>query len=74
MFLFEWTSICQTAFDGLKELLSSTPLLVYPHFKMFLLHTDASGQGLGAVLKQEPEGGGPPHPIAFASRSLSKQE
>ena len=72
---FQWTSICQTAFDRLKELLSSPPVLVYPDFnKMFILHTDASGQGLGAVLEQEPEGGGPPHPSAFASRSLSKQE
>ena len=41
---------------------------------MFLLHTDASGQGLDAVLEQEPEGGGPTHPVAFASRSQSKQE
>ena len=72
---FQWTGVCQSAFDRLKKLLSSPPVLAYPDFKnMFLLHTDASGHGLGAVLKQEPEGGGPPHPIAFASRSLSKPE
>ena len=54
---------------------SSPPVLVYPDFNnMFLLHTDASGQGLGAVLEQEPEERGPPHPVAFASRSLSKQK
>ena len=72
---FQWTSVCQSAFDRLKELLSSPPVLAYPDFsKKFLLHTDASGLGLGAVLEQEPEGGGPPHPIAYASRSLSKPE
>ena len=72
---FQWTSVCQSAFDRLKELLSSPPVLAYPDFsKKFLLHTDASGLGLGAVLEQEPEGRGPPHPIAYASRSLSKPE
>ena len=41
---------------------------------MFLLHTDASGLGLGAVLEQEPDGGGLPHPVAYASRFFFKQE
>ncbi len=38
-----------------------------------MLHTDASGQGLGAVLEQEQEDGHL-HPIAFASCTLSKHE
>lgn len=37
------------------------------------MHTDASIEGLGAVLEQEQEDG-KLHPIAYASRSLSKAE
>ena len=34
---------CEEAFDKLKELCSSTPILVYADFKkLFRLHTDAS--------------------------------
>ena len=72
---FQWMSVCQSAFDRLKQLLSSSPVLAYPDFnRMFLLHTDASGLGLGAVLEQEPDGGGLPHPVAYVSQSLFKQE
>lgn len=50
------------------------PVLSYPRFDQpFVLHTDASGQGLGAVLEQEQEDG-QLHPIAYASRTLSPTE
>ena len=58
----------------LKELLSSPPVLAYLCFsKPFVLRTDASGQGLGAVLEQEQEDGCL-HPITYASRTLSAAE
>ena len=43
------------AFDRLKELLCSAPLLAYPQFggdHYFIIETDASLAGLGAVLAQ----------------------
>ncbi len=51
--VFAWTSPCQDAFDRLKTLLAEAHILVHPDFdKNFTLETDASAQGLGAVLSQ----------------------
>ena len=50
---YVWTPGCQRAFEKLKELLTSAPLLRYP--KPFILETDASGDGLGAVLAQRQD-------------------
>ena len=48
---FEWTSVQQESFDKLKLALTSAPVLAYPNYeKPFLLETDASLKGLGAVL------------------------
>jgi len=72
--MFVWNSKCHEAFVRLKELLTSAPVLVFPNFQReFVLETDASGLGLGAVLAQEQNSG---HiaPIAFASRTLQKHE
>ena len=58
----------------MKRLCSNTPVLAYADYtKPFVLHTDASGLGLGAVLyqKQEDE---TMRPVAYASRCLSKSE
>ena len=71
---FVWTPDCHQAFEKLKELLTSVPLLRYPDFERpFILETDASGDGLGAVLAQQQEDG-TVAPIAYASRSLQKHE
>ena len=73
---FEWTSECETAFCKLKELLVTAPVLSYPRFghdREFILETDASGIGLGAVLSQKQDDGHV-HPIAYASRSLNAHE
>ena len=61
------------AFNQLKTLLVSAPVLAYPQFHSDHLETDASSEGLGAVLAQQQEDG-QIHPIAFSSRSLSPHE
>ena len=70
----EWTDECQVAFDKLKELCTSTPILAYANYKKpFQLQTDASDFGLGAVLYQWDDNNHQ-RVIAFASRSLSNTE
>ena len=72
--LVEWTNECQVAFEHLKCLCSQTPILAYVNYKKpFKLHTDASENGLGAVLYQKQDDG-MEHVIAYASRTLSKSE
>ena len=52
---------------------TQSPILAYADFKApFVLHTDANGYGLGAVLYQVQDG--QKRVIAYASRSLSKSE
>jgi hypothetical protein len=51
---FLWTESCQAAFEVLKKRLTQAPVLCYPSFdKTFILQTDASAVGIGAVLEQE---------------------
>eukprot|EP00253_Pinus_taeda_P029921 PITA_29921 len=51
---YEWTEECNKAFSELKRLLTSTPILRVPDMdKDFTVCTDASKQGLGAVLMQD---------------------
>jgi len=57
--------------DLLKQKLASSPVLLSPCFeKPFTLETDASIQGLGAMLSQL-QTNQKLHPIAFANRSLT---
>ena len=52
--LVEWTPERQKAFDTLKAALTSAPVLAYPgRSDPFFLSTDASDDGIGAVLEQE---------------------
>ena len=70
----QWNSNCQQAFDDLKRLCATMPILAYADFSLpFKLHTDACGSGLGAILYQTHEDG-TDAVIAYASRSLSKAE
>ena len=72
--LVEWTDECQVAFDKLKELCTSTPILAYADYKKpFELQTNASDLELGAVLYQKDDEGHQ-QVIAYASRSLSNTE
>ena len=68
-----WGPEQQEAFETLQKLCTKSPILAYADFKApFVLHTDASGDGLGAVLYQVQDG--QKRVIAYASRSLSKSE
>ena len=62
------------AFQQLKVKCMTAPVLAFADFtKPFLLETDASGDGLGAVLQQK-QADGEYHPVAFASRALKGGE
>lgn len=71
---FEWNGDAQKAFDKLKCLLTSAPILITPNFsKPFLLQCDASLNGLGCVLPQESDQG-IELPVAFMSCKLTKAQ
>jgi hypothetical protein len=60
-----WTSVHDQAFATLKQALISAPVLALPNFsKPFVVETDASDGGIGAVLMQDG------HPLAFFSKAL----
>ena len=56
----------------MKDLLTTAPVLAYPQFQdgasAFILHTDASDRGLGAVLEQDGR------VVAYTSRALTQSE
>ena len=69
----QWTKEHQQAFLAIIERLTSAPVLGYANYKLpYVLHIDASRQGLGAVLYQNQ--GEHRRVIAYASRRLSKTE
>ena len=71
---YQWTADCEVAFETLKSKLLTPPILAYPDFdKDFVLETDASKHGLGAILSQRQEDNRL-HPVAYASRSISASE
>lgn len=68
-----WTATEKEAFQRIKHALTSAPVLACPDFsRPFLLQTDASTQGLEAVLTQNLEGG--ERVIAYASRTVNQAE
>lgn len=70
---FLWTSRCEESFSKLKKTLATAPILNCPDFTLpFVLQTDASNYGLGAVLSQIDADG--EKVIAYLSRSLTKPE
>jgi transposase InsO family protein len=72
-FVQRWNAECAEAFQELKRRLVSSPILGYPDFTQpFIVETDASLGGLGAVMSQEQEG--QRKVIAYASRGLRLTE
>jgi hypothetical protein len=70
---YEWTVEHEQAFQTLKGKLITPPVLKYPDFDQpFILTSDASGEGLGAVLSQGKIT--KDRPVAFASRTLNQAE
>ena len=70
---YEWGAKQQEAFERLKEILTTEPILQFPDFSQkFILTTDASNEALGCVLSQGQIG--KDLPIAYASRTLNKAE
>ncbi|CAJ2672860.1 unnamed protein product [Trifolium pratense] len=66
---FVWTDNATQAFMQLKQALITAPVLSLPNFsKQFVVETDASGKGIGAVLMQEQ------HPVAYISKSLGPKQ
>ena len=62
------------AFEMLKQACMNTPVLAFANYtKEFLLETDASKQGLGAILSQKQEDG-QFHPVAYGSWALTIHE
>ncbi|XP_024163856.1 uncharacterized protein LOC112170792 [Rosa chinensis] len=67
---FEWNADCQVAFEQLKELLTSAPIMLPPDWSLpFELMCDASDYAVGAVLGQRKEK--KPYAIYYASRTLN---
>lgn len=70
---WEWGNDQKAAVESIKASITSAPTLSCPNFELpFVVQTDASSVGLGAVLTQESDG--VEHVIAFASRALTEAE
>ena len=68
-----WTDAHQAAAEKLIDAITCFPVMAYPDFnEPFLLHTDASYDGLGAVLYQKQDN--ELKVIAYASRTLNAAE
>ena len=71
---FIWDEKCQKAFNQLKAILQSAPVLSAPDFKKpFKLAVDASDVGAGGVLLQEDDCG-VDHPVCYFSRKFNRHQ
>ena len=74
----QWDASCQSAFDCLKAALAISPVLSYPDRQgRFIVSTDASNDGVGAVLEQiqtSEDGSEETKVIAYWSKALSRAQ
>ena len=71
---FVWCYMCHKAFQELKALLNSAPVLAAPDFNApFKLAVGASDFAAGAVLLQEDKDG-VDHPVCYFSKKFSKSQ
>jgi transposase InsO family protein len=72
---WEWSADEQSAFDTLKDLITSSPILASPdNSRPFRVEADSSDFATGAVLSQQSPDDDKWHPVAFLSKSLSAVE
>lgn len=68
-----WDEKCEQAFKELKRGLTQAPVLAFANPQLpYVLHVDASQEGLGGVLYQDQGEG--LRPVAFRGRSLTPSE
>ncbi len=68
---FVWSENCTKSFKKVKEYLASTPVLaIFDRNKPIHIYTDASIEGIGAILKQ-PQEDNTEKPVAYFSRKLN---
>lgn len=71
--MFEWNEECQETFEGLKNALTTTPILTLPSDEAeYILDCDACDYGIGAVLSQSIDG--EERVVSYGSRLLSRAE
>lgn len=71
--VFRWTPEAAAAFEQLKKILVSAPVLASPDYsKPFVIQTDASDVGIGGVLLQGE--GDDEHAVAYYSQKLSSAQ
>jgi len=70
---FSWDPLQQQAFDSMKEMLCTAPVLAHPNLGLpFTLTTDASKIAVAAILSQVQDG--VERPIAYASKQMNTAE
>lgn len=73
--IYRWTPDAQESFEGLKARLISHPILRCPDYQLpFILYTDASNTGLGAILSQQDPVDKAEYVVCYASRTMNPAE
>lgn len=69
----QWTAECQRALENIQKILNSVPVLLLPSIaEDFVLRTDASARGMGAVMLQRK--GNILHPTQYTSKKCSQTQ